>query len=292
MSVEFVAPKRVYQVPRSSATARTEAAGYTLSEPMGLAKTRTGGLATWFQGHPYPRKTFVYYGITEPNNKAKRITLSLFMPFASLGKGLKTFLNTYLYNYNRLIDSIYLDCDQIPYLHYQYYSEIGKGLWDFIYLFLKKLGIKDEIAYRTGLQFATMIEMDDAYLQRIQDILNESSQEAWLKNPRKELLRLVEIYKQRELAFEAEGDMRHAGARMIGMMRLLSFLLYVPWIKNAFKFAIENTDFSYFKKDIWDDYWSLARSDYNCGGRSFEERQATMTKIIEEYAQKFKQTAC
>lgn len=284
MAVEFVAPNKIYQIPRMSASERVELGGYSLGIPLGLAKTKTGSLGTWFQGHPFPRKTFIYSGVTQPNNQAKRITLSLFLPFASLKQGLKAFLNSYLHNYTRLIDSIYADCDQIPYLHYQYYSEFGKALWDFIYLFLKKLGIKDEIAYRVGLQLTTMIEYDDAYKMPLQDLLNETSKDALFKNPRKEILRMIEIYKQRTLTWD-EGNEGTAGEKIIRAGKMLSLLLYIPWIKNAFKFALNNVNFEWFKLDEWDYYWTLNRGDYNCNGRSFEERKNEMLQKMVEFAE-------
>lgn len=284
MAIVFTAPGRVYQQVRATVEQRTAASGYDLNEPAGITKTYSGGMATIFPGHPFPRKGFVYFGVTEPNNKAKRITLALFVPFASLRHGLKAFLNAYLYNYNRLIDSIYNDADQVPYLHYEYYSEFGKSLWDFIYLFLKHLGIKDEIAYRTGLQVTTMIEYDDAYLHRLMDIMNESVKENFLQNPRKELLRLLEIYKQREPYLTNESSLHETGARMVGMIKMIGFFLYVPWVKNAFKFAVENVNFDYFKLDEWDEYWMLPRGDYNCLGKPFEERKLLAVEKMVNYA--------
>lgn len=281
MSVEFVAPSKVYKTPRMPADERVSLGGYSLGEPLGLAKTKTGSLGTWFQGHPFPRKTFIYNGVIQPNNKAKRITLSLFLPFASLKNGLKAFLNSYIYNYTRLIDSIYADCDQIPYLHYPYYSEFSKALWDFIYLFLRKLGIKSEIAYRFGLQLATMIEYDDAYKVRLQDITNEID---FKKNLRKEILRVLELYRQRD-TFEEDND-AHAGGRIMKIAKLGSFLLYIPKVKKAFQFAIENINTEWLKLDDWDYYWTLNRGDYNCGGRTLEDRKAEMVDRMVEFAKK------
>lgn len=286
MAIVFTAPSRAYQDKRIPSEQKTVDSGYTLSQPAGLARTKTGGMATVFPGHPFPRKTFIYYGVTEPNNKAKRITLALFLPFASLRHGLNAFLNAYCYNYNRLIESIYNDLDQTPYLHYEYYSEFSKSLWDFVYLFLKRLGIKDEIAYRTGLNIATQIEYDDAYKVRLQDILNEANREALINNPRKEILRLLEIYKQREPYLFEEKNIKHVGARMVGMVKLLNFILYIPWIKNAFVFAVKNVNFEWFKCDEWDYYWALPRGDYNCFGKSFDERKQIAAKMILEYLEK------
>ena len=286
MKVVFAAPNYVYKQNRIPAQQRTESAGYDLGQPFGLAKTETGGVATWFAGHPYPRKAFIYEGVTEPNNKAKRITLSLFMPFASLRYGLKAFLNSYLYNYVRLVDAFYEDCDQTPYLHYKYYSEFAKSLWDFIYLFLKRIGIESETAFRAGMQVTTMVEYDDAYKVRLQDVLSECNLEVLLSNPRKEILRAIEIYKSREFNLKNDVGGKEVGSRIINMAKMLTLLLYLPPIKKAFIFALKNINFEWFKYDKWDWYWCLPRADYNCLGKTFEERKAIMTQEMIEFAKK------
>lgn len=280
--VEFVAPRKVYIQPRMDVAERLDSAGYSLGQPIGLAKTKTGGLATWFQGHPFPRKTFIYPGIVKENNKAKRIFLALFLPFASIRHGLSAFVESYVLNFSRLIDVIYADGEQIPYLHYQYYSEFGKVIRDFTYLFLRKLGIKSEIAYRFGLQLATMIEYDDAYKVRLQDIANEIDKDSLLKTPRKEILRVLELYKQRD-SFE-DNNLMHAGARITELAKMASLVLYIPKIRKAFKFALENVNFEWVKLDEWDYYWTLNRGDYNCNGRDFEERKEEQIKMMIEFA--------
>jgi len=282
--VEFVAPRKVYIQPRMDVAERLESSGYSLGQPIGLAKTKTGGLATWFQGHPFPRKTFIYPGIVKENNKAKRIFLALFLPFASIRHGLSAFVESYVLNFSRLIDVIYADGEQIPYLHYQYYSEFGKVIRDFTYLFLRKLGIKSEIAYRFGLQLSTMIEYDDAYRMPMMDVMNESVKEDLLKTPRKELLRLAEIFKSRTVNI-AEGDDNTMGARMIGVAKVFSLLMYVPWIKKAFVFAISNVDYDYFRMDESDKYWLLNRGDYNSMGLPFEQRKSIMIQKMVEFVQ-------
>lgn len=286
MKVVFAAPSKVYKQNRIAPQQRIEGAGYDLGMPMGLTKTKTGGVATWFAGHPHPRKTFVYEGVTEPNNKAKRITLSLFMPFASLRYGLKAFLNSYLYNYTRLVDSFYEDCDQTPYLHYEYYSEFAKSLWDFIYLILKRIGIESDTAFRMSMQVTTMIEYDDAYKVRLQDILTECNYEDLLNNPRKEILRLIEIYKSREFNLKNDVGGKEVGSRIINMAKMLTLLLYLPPIKKAFIFALKNINFEWFKYDEWDKYWALPRGDYNTLGKTYQERREIQADFMLEYAKK------
>ncbi len=284
MQIEFVAPSEIYKIPRQSARERVESIGYTLPQPTGLTKTQTGGVATIIPGHPFPRKGFVYVGITQPNNKAKRLILNSFMPFFAIKKGPKEFLNSYFLNLNRLIDSVYRDCDQLPYLHYEYYSEFGKSLWDFVYLFLRRLGVENEIAFNAGLNFTTTIEYDDAYRTPLVDIMNESLKQNFLQNPRKEILRLVKIFESRVIHWEKDNE-NTMGERMIRMAKIFSLLLYVPFIKRAFKFAIENINYDYFKLDEWDEYWMLNRSGYNCLGLTFEQRKPIMIQKMVEFAQ-------
>jgi len=279
--VEFVAPRKVYIDQRRDVTERLDSNGYSLGQPLGLTKTKTGGLATWFAGHPFPRKTFIYPGVIKENNKAKRISLALFLPFASLRRGLLAFIESYILNFTRLLDVVYADGEQIPYLHYQYYSEFGKVIRDFTYLFLRKLGIKSEIAYRFGLQLATMIEYDDAYKVRLQDIANEIDKESLLKTPRKEILRVLELYKQRD-SFD-ENNLMHAGARITELAKMGSLILYIPKVKKAFRFALENVNFEWVKLDEWDYYWTLNRGDYNCNGRPFEERKEEQIRMMIEF---------
>jgi len=283
--VVFVAPAKAYQISGSNKEQRIEQAGWTLPAPVGLTRTGTGGLATIFPGHPFPRKTFIFWGVTNPNNNAKRIFLSLFLPFASLKEGLNAFLNSYLLNFNRLIDSIYNECEQIPYLGYEYYSEFGKALWHFIYFFLKKIGIKDSIAYRTGLQIATMIEYDDAYMVRLQDIFSESSKEALYNNFRKETLRLMDIYSKRENHFD-EKDLMQISTRIVKIVKLMGWLMYIPRVKKAFRFALDNVNYEWFKFDNWDLYWTFFREDYNVKGVPLDKRVEAGKKIIEQYAKK------
>ncbi len=241
-------------------------------------------MATVFFGHPFPRKGFVYPEATPAVNRAKRTTLALFKPFSDLKKGLIGFLEQYLVNYDRLIMSLYQDYDRIPLLHYKYYSEFSKATWDFTFFFLRKLGISFETSLKIGMHLATIFEFDDAYKFPLIDTLSESSKEKLLKNPRKEILRMLEIYRERSNHFVENGQ--GAGNRMEAMAKLVSFLLFVPKFKKAFTFALENTNFTWFQYDNLEYYWCLNRIDHKCLGKPFEERKEMQIKLMLEYAQK------
>lgn len=280
--MDFVPPRKVFQQAPQTARARHEIGTYEIPGFLYPTRTKTGGMASVFQGHPYPRKGFIYAEAVMAVAKVKRVTLSLFQPFADLKKGLLGFVESYLYNYNRLADGMFAECDRVPYLQYQYYCEFSKSVWNFTFLFLRKLGISFNVAYKTGLILATVFENDDAYRFPAEDVLSESSQDKLLANPRTEVLRLVEIYKKRSNHLVPNGQ--GAGDRIVKIAKLVSFLLFIPKIRKAFTFALQNVNFEWFQYDEIDYYWTLCRGDYQSLGKDFEERKQEQLDLMVQFA--------
>ena len=294
--MEFVPPSRVFQTPPKSPVKRLEEGTYDLPGFLHPTRTKTGGMASVFQGHPYPRKGFIYSEAVIAINKAKRVTLMLFEPWRGLKKGLTGFLEEYFKNYVRLVDSLFQDYERIPYLKYEYYSEFSKVTWDFTFLFLRNLGISFDTSYKVGLILATILENDDAYKVRIQDLLSESSVDL-LQNPRKELDRLFGLYVKREdpavqteLAIKEYGkdyQLTHGiGKTFKSFFKLLRFALLIPRVKKAFLKSLNEINFKWFQNDEIDHYWSLNRFGYDPQGRKFEDRMEEQVKLMEKYIKK------
>lgn len=280
--MEFVPPKRVFQEPVKDARVRHEDSAYTLPDFLHATRTKTGGMASVFQGHPFPRKGFIYAEGVMAVAKAKRVTLALFQPITAIKKGLIGFLESYLYNYCRLVDMLFADCERIPYLHYEYYGEFSKAVLDFTKEFLIQIGISETVASKTGLILATIFENDDAYKTPLIDVFSETTKEQLMKNPRKEVLRLVHIYAERSHHINDEGT--GAGNRMVSMGKLASFILLIPTVKKAFRKALEPINFAWFQYDEWEEYWALARSDYEVKGLPFSIRREMQIAKMTEYA--------
>lgn len=278
---QFVPPSRVFQIKPGSSVSRHQASGYSIPNFVGLVRTNTGGMAQVFTGHPFPRKGFPYIEGIMALSKAKRVTLSLFHPYAALKNGLRAFLEAYVLNWIRLVDAILSDNERIPYLKYEYYCEFAKGLWHAIYLFLRYLGFSFDTSYRAGLVVATFFEYDDAYRFPPQDVLSETTLEALLKHPRREINRLAKLFWERTMHKGQDG----AGARMIAMAQMFSLLLLLPPVKKAFRFALSNIDFSYLQYDNIDRYWALNRSDYMSMGRPLEERMEEQISLMVDFMQ-------
>lgn len=113
---------------------------------------------------------------------------------------------------------------------------------------------------------AHIFEFDLAYRYRLQDIMSMTSKEKLLENPRKEIKRLMQIYKDRELKDTVKD-------RLSKVSLLLQLLLLHPIIKQAFIYSIQNADIEKLQLDKADNYWCAFREDYNFGGLTLDKRQ-------------------
>lgn len=119
---------------------------------------------------------------------------------------------------------------------------------------------------RFGEIFATLIEYDQAYRYRLEDIFSETTQEKMLANPRKEVKRLAAIFAQRE-------PKPHLTAKITAMARLLSIALLFPKFKRAFKKAISVIDFTQLQLDEADRYYVSNLDKYQFFGIPVEARR-------------------
>ena len=141
--------------------------------------------------------------------------------------------------------------------------KFGLELENVIKIFLSELGVKK--AEMTGNLVSHVIEYDAAYRFRIQDILSETTKEKLIRNPRKEIKRLLRL--------EMERDYEFVGNKFKLFATLASLLLIVPSIKKAFRRAIKECNLQYLQLDEGDRYWVLMRKDYNFLGKTYEQRQ-------------------
>lgn len=234
------------------------------------------GYHSYYESHPYPRKGHVYPEAVKANNQVKREILSLVLPFTIqtipslfffLLVNKKKFSENLIINFIRKAVSIYMAVGDkktpIPYLRKEFYKNPGKEVWDFTTYFLEAFGFEGD-CLDLGKQLATIIEYDDAYQYRLQDLCTETSKEALLENPRKELEKVLKIYSKRE------GNDTH---RILLIGRLLIYLFWFPKFKKAFRFALEQIDFRNLQLDDADRYWCFMRPDYNFFGASLDSRQ-------------------
>ena len=219
------------------------------------------GFLAHYHGRPHPNKGMAYSAAVEANNIMKRIVIGLAM---CLKPTLHPVKNA-LYQFKRLADYLYAP----HYLHTRYYTECSQELMQFIFALLAGVGFGFELSYSFARIPATVLQYENSYRFRFEDIAGMTTKAKLLANPRKELKRIEQIYRQRELS---HGE-NSVGDKFIMIFRLLRLLLLIPSFKKAFRFALLDSNFKNFQPDTIESYWADRFNDYNYGGETRQERQ-------------------
>lgn len=146
-----------------------------------------------------------------------------------------------------------------PYiLKYEHLSVFARELNDCIVDFMVGLGLTEESSQTFAEVFSHIIEYDNAYRFRLLDILSETTQNE-LKTPRKAILRLIELVKDR--------DNKIVSDKYIKIARLISLALLFPKVKKAFKFMVFHMQIENLQWDDSDLYWSCETKGYKFRGQ-------------------------
>ena len=243
------------------------------------------GILAYYEDHPFPMKGHPYPEACEANNIVKKLTIGSLMSLAA-PEAIPSFFGFALLPYkrkikwlNKILTNYCIMADYALRSHYlkrEYYNTTSKELWKFISHFLRNLGISLELSEKCGKIMATLLEYDDAYRLRVADIFTETNQAEMLYNPRKELLKVMEIYAKREKAGITE--------KLISVSKVLSYLLWLPRIRNAFTSAFRSTDIENLRLDEGDKYYALKRGDYDFMGKEEEQRKQEFISLYNRYA--------
>ncbi len=153
-----------------------------------------------------------------------------------------------------------------PYIvKYQHLTPCSKEVEAVTFTFLQHLGITDSPAMNTAKVVCAIIEYDDAYRYRLQDLMLETSKTKLLENPKKELNRLLDILISREHSLKVKGNIKN-------LRRLLNVMLLSRKIKKAFNKTVMQMDIVALQADKADKYWMDMRLDYDYGGVPFDNR--------------------
>ena len=147
----------------------------------------------------------------------------------------------------------------------EYLCKASFSLMMTIDTFLTSLNMSKDVSREFAYNFALLVEYDDAYRYRMQDIISESSLYELKTNPRKEVKRLLSILHKRE----SPGD--GTAGKITNLISPLLLLLLIPRFRNAF---IRSAPFIIdCKYDDSDRYWACLKGDnYKFTGRTADER--------------------
>jgi hypothetical protein len=233
------------------------------------------GIHLWYKGVPYPRRVF-HSRLKDPNfflrtlaalgTVKKNIFLfaqlkDFVFPYRFSIKKYEQFLRTFLAAQKWTLDEFFIKDDEFSVPVW----EIGK----FVKIFLLNFGFSKDICDDIALIIMMILEFDNAYRYRVQDLVGETSKEN-LKSLVKEIKRLFKIYLEREIQNQ---DILEWGARgKFYRLYILRFLFYLPKFRNAFLKALDEINLENIKFDINDRFHISFWRGYDYEGKSFDER--------------------
>lgn len=165
-----------------------------------------------------------------------------------------------------------------PYLYYKFFNSpeeineqinltpISRGIGKFTELFLINYGLTEETAHQTAELLAHIVEFDSFYRFKLLDLGNEINFLRLQHFPRHEVQRLLKLCYDREQIIPT-----YIRPKLL-ILSKLAWVLNIPKLNRAFKFATLNITKDHFKVDESDYYWMLQRTDYHYFGLSPEER--------------------
>jgi len=267
-------PQFMYEHQPSVHNIANESSEFYATEQVVIDK----GIFVYLQGVPRPQKGFADPQALWATNMAKRyfienVKLLVKMPFVAFIPAMCVMSHKARLRAIQGILDAYTRIAYGPMEGFIFKSEflcpLSQELRKFICVLYEEMGLNTEI--NTGIQFARvvshMIQYDNAYRYRIQDIFNETSKERLIANPRKELKRLMLLMAQRDTNTTVVHKFK-------SIQWILSVMLFSKTIRNAFLNAIKSIDVSRMGFDEDDTYWVCIRTDYNFFGKSYDERMA------------------
>lgn len=126
--------------------------------------------------------------------------------------------------------------------------------------------------------FVMTLQWDNSHRYRFQDVFGEIDKDAFMKNPAKEMRRLVIVQVSRERGWHDD----KARYFVVGWVVRMVFF-FKPAVRRLVVDFIREVDIDEVKLDEADEYHNLLRPDYDIHGWPIEDRQRRYIRIREAY---------
>ena len=254
-----VAPEKIYKYRRTQPLSGAEVVTYMTRE---VKEVEGEGIFTYYHGIDIPR-----VGVSPTYQDFPKAMAEVDKVKRSIREYLK---NLFLYlrpeKTLRLFNEFADRCLGQWYLGEEYVCPTAVQVWLFLDGFLEEMGIDVDVAIKTAEIVATIIEYDDAYRYRLNDLMSETTKEKILENPAREIKRLLKLGSERE-NYAQPPIMRHIN-------KLLSWVLLIPKVKRAILQGFQVVNWRGWQLTESEIFHTLVWKDYNVMGRSWDDRQA------------------
>jgi hypothetical protein len=234
-----------------------------------------GGILVYYKGLPYPKKGFPYPEALHAVDVMKRLSLvfvntlamkEMILPILGLAilpwKMKMRVLERALHEFNRPIEWFM----QGHFIKDERHAPSARALKKFARSFLMNLGIREDVARYTARNIATVVEYDDAYRYRLEDVMSETRDRWMISDPKREVQKLIRIFAERETADNVKRTFK-------SFSRIASIILFIPKVRKALVQAVREAGIQRMAMDEADRYHTLLRGDYNYGGKTMDERR-------------------
>lgn len=237
------------------------------------------GVWVWLKGAAYPQWGMVTPEMLRSMNVAKRlfmemvrvatspVLIPLYM-YLAVSRNRMKFINKVLRMY---ADTIYKEMSDYVLLE-KHQPDFSKELEWFVFFFAKQIGVEVRISEQLAEVLSTLIQGDNAYRYRVMDFFQGMNKENMIKNPRKEIGKLINMICSRE-----KDPVVRKKFMLVGMM--FQGVLLIPSIKKALILSVEKTNINKLKFNEIDLYWALLYKDYNSLGMSYAGRMEYLGDI-------------
>lgn len=114
---------------------------------------------------------------------------------------------------------------------------------------------------KSALIISHIFEYDWAYRLRLQDLFFETTKEDLIKQPYREVRRLIKLNSQRD--YEEN----------VKKFKYIPYLFLIPSVRRKFRESLKEIEFTRLQPDEGDMFWMLQRIDYDSFGLTFKERE-------------------
>ncbi len=235
---------------------------------------RIDGTDIYIKGAEYPRRGFPTPDSIWSANQAKILFV----------EGLK--LSPYLLFANKeklliIYNKIAMRAIKPFLLKRIYLAPSARELGDIVFTFLIEIGISHNTAKDFAEIVSYIIDIDNAYRLRLQDICSETNKMNLMRRPIREIKRLLSIYEGREEG-SSISEKERVAQNFKNVSKLMSLFLLVPKYRKAFKRALLMSSFKDLQYNEADNYWVLFEGGYKYLGLDLDSRQKILRKIYKK----------
>ena len=291
--------KKIYKYNSALDSIKAEAdEGYMMTE-----LEINDGVYAHFQGMEYPERGLVKMEDIWATNIVKRLVvhtiklLPLLAPTVIVFVFLPYFLKRKILNrVLKAFNDVAMKVMRPSLLQFRHMTPMAQELQRGLQAGLIDLGIEENTSNEFAEIFSNIINFDNAYRYRIQDLANETTMFKLFSKPQRELWRLRKLHEPRErIDYKLENvpDMKDTrlgyqtyiqsgdkysviNSPIIRKVRyfygVAHIMLLHPRIKRAYRNALLVVDWSRILPDDMDRFWMCLRGGYNYFGKTKHER--------------------